>query len=408
MSLARTLYGNLARARRRFDVDRLCRRLPIARSDPSPADGVVTLAGLLRAPTGIGEGARLNAAALGRLGYAVGLLEAGRPRQDQRALAMPKVPGQTIGDRSGALIVHLNPPVMLYALADMLSAIGRRRVIAHWVWEAPMMPPIWHRALQFLHEVWVPSRFVADAVATAGAGIPVRVVPYAVSAPEDVAPMEIAAGKLLFVTMFSYDSGFKRKNPIGTIAAFRRAFDDRDDVHLLVKAQGAPDKHAAALRTLAGAIGPATNVSILGRDLTGRERNALIARADVVVSLHRAEGFGLTLAEAMLLGKPTIATNWSGNVDFMAPGASSLIDYKLTPLVDADPAYAGLATRWADPDIDHAAAEMRRLTDPAIRAALGAAARRSAAAYFTPDAFAAAVAPGIGPPRSRGAVSPAA
>jgi glycosyltransferase involved in cell wall biosynthesis len=407
-SLPRTISGAFDRARKAYRINRICRRLPKARPNPPPGDGFATVIGLLRSPTGIGEGARLNATALGSLGYSVGLLDVGEHRKAQRTLAMLEGPGQKIGDIGGPLIVHLNPPAMLYALHDMLNGLGRRRIIGNWVWEAPIMPPIWHRALEFLHEVWAPSRFVADAVATAGAKIPIRVVPYAVRPSQDVAPMAIAPGKLLYVTMFSYNSGFKRKNPAATIKAFKRAFGDRDDVHLLVKAQGLPAKHAVAHDELVAAIGSAANISILGRDLTIIERDALIARADVLVSLHRSEGFGLTMAEAMLVGKAVMATNWSGNIDFMTPGTCSLIDYKLIAMADPDPAYVGLNAHWAEPDAEHAAAEMLRLTDPTTRAALGAAARRSARDYFKPECFAAAVGPGVGSPSPPGAASPTA
>jgi glycosyltransferase involved in cell wall biosynthesis len=350
----------------------------------------------------------LNITALDRLGYSVGLLDVGKHRKGQRPLEMREGPRQKIGDIGGPLITHLNPPVMLYALNDLRHVLRCRRIIANWVWEAPIMPPIWHRALTFLHEVWVPSRFVADAVATAGSKIPIRVVPYAVRPSEDVAPMAVAPGKLLYLTMFSYNSGFKRKNPTATIKAFKRAFGDRDDVHLLVKAQGLPAMHAVAHKELVQAIGSATNISILARDLTTIERDALIARADVLVSLHRSEGFGLTMAEAMLLGKAVIATNWSGNVDFMTPGTCSLIDFKLIPIVDPDPAYTGLKAAWAEPDTEQAATEMRRLSDPETRASLGVAARRSAQDYFRLQAFAAAVEPGIGSPSPSAAASPVA
>ncbi len=394
----RSLDRFLSRLRRAQRIKQICRKLPKAAPDPPPRSGTVTIAGILRSPTGIGEGARLQAQALSRLGYAVGLCDFSRQRRAAESLPLPQGPRMTADDAGGPIIIHLNPPSMLYTLEDMLGALAGRRIIANWVWEAPVMPPVWHRALEFLHEVWVPSRFVGAAVATGGAGLPIRLVPYAVRPTETVTPLAIAPGKLMYLTMFSYDSGFKRKNPIGTIRAFRCAFGDRADVILLVKAQGSSVKHEAASRELEMAIGDAKNVSIFNRDLSTPERDALIARADVVVSLHRSEGFGLTLAEAMLLGKAVVATNWSGNIDFMPADACSLIDFSLVSLSDAHDAYAGLRTHWAEPDLDHAASEMLRLADPAVRSTLGVAAQRAAKQYFGLDAFAAAVEAGIGPP----------
>jgi glycosyltransferase involved in cell wall biosynthesis len=395
----RTLVLSLERAvgrmRRRLRANRIRRRLPKAVPGSPSAHGTVTIAGLLRAPTGIGEGARLNASALAAAGYSVGLIDLTPPRQCDPRVAPPESANPVFGDAGGALVVHLNPPAMFEGLYQLRDGLTRRRVIGNWVWEAPLLPPVWHRSIELLHEIWVPSRFVADAVATTACRIPVRVVPYAVRANDRVEPMAIAAGKTVYLALFSYESGFDRKNPIGAVTAFRRAFADRDDVVLLVKAQGRATSHLDSHRALLAAIGEAPNIAIIDQDLTSLERDALIARTDVLVSLHRAEGFGLTLAEAMLQGKSVIATNWSGNTDFMTRDTSALIDYKLVPMSTIAFAYQGLNAHWAEPDIDHASAEMLRFSEPSVRAALGAKASRFARRAFTLEAFKAAVAPGL-------------
>jgi glycosyltransferase involved in cell wall biosynthesis len=391
----RTLERAVGRMQRRLRAGRIRRRLPKAAPGSPSARGIVTIAGLLRAPTGIGEGARLNAGALAALGYSVGLVDLTPERQRDARAAPPQGTNLASGDIGGTVIVHLNPPAMFEGLYRLRDGLTRRRVIGNWVWEAPVLPPLWQRSIELLHEIWVPSRFVAEAVATTGCRIPVRVVPYAVRADDAVEPMTIAAGKTAYLTMFSYESGFDRKNPIAAVKAFRRAFGDRDDVVLLVKAQGDPASHQASHRALLAAIGEAPNIAIIDRDLAASERDALIARADVMVSLHRAEGFGLTLAEALLQGKSVIATNWSGNTDFMTPDTSALIDYKLVPMSTVAFAYRGLKAHWAEPDLDHASAEMLRFSDPSLRRALGAKARGVARQAFTLEAFRAAAGPGL-------------
>jgi glycosyltransferase involved in cell wall biosynthesis len=152
---------------------------------------------------------------------------------------------------------------------------------------------------------------------------------------------------------------------------------------------------------LQAAVAGAQNIRIIEDALSSDARDALVARADVVVSLHRSEGFGLTLAEAMLAGKPVIATNWSGNLDFMTPDTSALIRCDLIPVCDPGGPYEGIEAVWAEPDIGHAAAEMTRLVEPDQRRRLGAAAQHASEALFRPTAFAARVAPAIGPPRDR-------
>jgi glycosyltransferase involved in cell wall biosynthesis len=395
LTIYRSLERFVGKIQRRRRSERIRRILPKAVPVSPPARGAVTVAGLLRAPTGIGEGARLGAGAFAELGYSVGLVDLTPQRQRDARILQPQGANLTPGDIGGPVIVHMNPPAMMDALYELRDGLTRRRVIGHWVWEIPVLPPQWHQSVEFLHEVWVPSRFVAAAVATTVRQVPIRIVPYAVRPSDPVAPMTIATGKTVYLTMFSYNSGFDRKNPVAAIAAFRRAFADRDDVTLIVKAQGAPLSHKASYRALMAAIAGAPNISVLDRDLTSLERDALIARADVLVSLHRSEGFGLPLAEALVLGKAVIATNWSGNTDFMTRDTSSLIDYKLVPMSTATAAYAGLKAHWADPDIDHASAEMLRLSDPSARTALGANAHRFARQAFTLEAFKAAVEPGL-------------
>ena len=129
----------------------------------------------------------------------------------------------------------------------------------------------------------------------------------------------------------------------------------------------------AVLRAAAAGV---TNIRFETRTLPVADNHALIACADIVMSLHRSEGFGLVLAEAMLLGRATIATNWSGNVDFMDATVAGMVPYRLIPAVDPRGVFQAPGAVWADADIGVAAAHLTRLADdPALRAALGGAAR---------------------------------
>jgi glycosyltransferase involved in cell wall biosynthesis len=398
--VARVLRYGTPRAR----LDRLRREF---RADLPVGTGDVTLTGILRSPTGIGEGARLMATALDRAGYRVALCDFPEWTPGR---AVPPVAGRWSPKdvASSPLIMHANPSLMLRLLGRMPRPVGDRRIIGYWAWELPVIPPSWASALEIVHEVWVPSRFVAEALISSGTTRPIRVVPHPLEPPlAAVRPMELAPGKLVYLAMFSYGSGFERKNVLGAITAFRRAFGDRDDVALVIKTQRISKRPPVSEVTLHRAVSGASNIQVIDEDLPPRERDSLIARADVVVSLHRSEGFGLTLAEAMLLGKPVIATNWSGNTDFMSPDASASIRFSLVPVSDPGGPYANIDSVWADPDLDHAAAEMRRLSDPAARHQMGAAARKASSAFFSLDRFASAVAPGIGHPYAPTASSPA-
>jgi glycosyltransferase involved in cell wall biosynthesis len=187
----------------------------------------------------------------------------------------------------------------------------------------------------------------------------------------------------LAVSLFDFRSSMARKNPQGTIAAFRLAFGQDPSVRLLIKTQNG--EHApealAQLRALAG-----DNVEIVDEVWPYDQIKALIASADVLVSLHRAEGFGLTLAEAMALGTAVIATEGSGNRDFMDNDCARLVPAGQIPVEDPQGIYQGQT--WADPDVTVAADALRSLRDdPDLGPRLAVAARKRVATQLSPEAW---------------------
>jgi glycosyltransferase involved in cell wall biosynthesis len=184
-------------------------------------------------------------------------------------------------------------------------------------------------------------------------------------------------------------SSFERKNPLGAIAAFRAAFGDRTD-RLLVLKIGNPDHFPADFARIVAEVGDAANIRVDTRPYPMADVHALTAAADIVLSLHRSEGFGLVLAEAMLLGRPVIATGWSGNMDFMDARSAALVGYRLVASDDPRQVYRG--SHWAEPDLAQAARHLRDLADDApARARLGARGREHALAHLGAGPLAAAV-----------------
>jgi glycosyltransferase involved in cell wall biosynthesis len=184
-------------------------------------------------------------------------------------------------------------------------------------------------------------------------------------------------------------SAFSRKNPVAAISAFRRAFGNTADKVLIVKLVD-PGGDGRARRHLADAIGSARNIRVIDRTLSPREMTGLIAAADIIISLHRAEGFGLVPAQAMQLGKPVVATGWSGNLDFMTEANSALVSYSLVPVRDPEGSFDDMADQqWAEADVDHAAEWLKRLSaSPELRTRLGSAAAADMAMQFGPERFA--------------------
>jgi glycosyltransferase involved in cell wall biosynthesis len=212
----------------------------------------------------------------------------------------------------------------------------------------------------------------------------VRVVPFplALAPPEPAARGRDAFGwpgdAVVVLVSANLASSFARKNPLAAIAAFRAAFAARRD-RLLVLKLGNPAHFPDDFARVVAAVGEAANIRLDTAAYPIADAHAMTAAADIVLSLHRGEGFGLVLAEAMLLGRPVVATGWSGNMEFMDQDSAALVGARLVATEDAREVYRG--SRWAEPDVDEAAALLRRLADdPAARAALGARGRAHARA----------------------------
>ena len=127
-----------------------------------------------------------------------------------------------------------------------------------------------------------------------------------------------------------------------------------------------------ARRELDAAIAGAGNIRLIEGMLPEADMAGLMAAADIVISLHRSEGFGLVPAQAMALGKPVIATAWSGNLDFMNKDNSALVSYSLVPVHDPEGAFQSDNQSWADANVEDAAEWLRRLAgDADLRAAHG-------------------------------------
>lgn len=342
--------------------------------DPDKRAGV-NLVGYISAESGIGEACRGVARALTEAGVPFVILEhrAGNPaRMADRSWAH-KVVDAPVYETN---LLHFNPDVLATALSALPAGLPEgRRNIGYWTWELPEFPAEWVGAFGLIDEVWAPSTFVRDAIAPRSP-VPVHVVPHHVRHPEGPflprGHFGLPEEAFTFLAMYDVNSVTERKNPQGALEAFRRAFPEpRDDVLLVLKVSNSDDRE---LRTLRESTAGRPDVRLLAQVLDRHEVDSLMACCDVFVSLHRSEGFGLPIAEAMALGKPVIATGWSGNMDFMTPDNAACVSYQLAPIGRSQGPYAA-GQLWAEPDLDDAASWMRRLREePALGARLGAAA----------------------------------
>lgn len=233
--------------------------------------------------------------------------------------------------------------------------------IAFWLWEIEEFPSDWDGCIDTLDEIWTPAEFVSSAIRKR-TNKPVVTIPYHVEAPVDKKYdrkyFGLPEDKFLFLMMYDSESMMERKNPVGVLKAFKRAFPkENTNVGLVIKLNGNKPKDIAAIKEYLEGY---TNVYFMTEVLDKVAVNSLIADADVLVSMHRAEGFGLVMAEAMLNGVPCIATNWSANTEFMNSDVACMLDYEMVTLEhDIGPFKKG--SRWADPSIVQAAEYMQKL-----------------------------------------------
>ena len=237
-----------------------------------------------------------------------------------------------------------------------------RHNIGVWFWEVEDFPGEFHGAFDYVDEVWVASQFTQQALLKAA---PKLVTKFHLPIVQPVVDPNLPRSEIGlpegFTFLFSFDflSVLKRKNPVGLIKAFKRAFKEGEGPTLLIKTING-DKRLFDLEKLKYAAFGRRDVIISDGYLPLPIKNALMAKCDCYVSLHRSEGFGLTMAEAMALQRPVIATNYSGNLEFMTAENSYLCDYKLTEVGRGASPYPDTSA-WAEPDVDHAATLMRQV-----------------------------------------------
>lgn len=349
----------------------------------------IAVAGEFSRPCGLTEAARLTVAGLRHLGW--------EPRAVDVSWRGAGLGGVALAGAT-PLVVHINAPDMPAALLRLgRQATRGRKVIGAWAWELPVAPSAWFAGAAYAHEIWAPSRFTAAALESILPGR-VRVVtpPVAIAPPVpaalDRAAFALPSDAVVVLTSFDLASSFARKNPLAAIAAFRGAFADDPRYVLLLKI-GNPGHFPADFAAIRAAVAGAKNIHLETRSLPRADNHALMACADIVLSLHRAEGFGLVLAEAMLLGKPVIATGWSGNLDFMDAATAVLVRPRMVPAADPRGVYDIAHTQWAQPSLGEAMAALRWLAgDNVARMALGARGKVLATRRLGTESLAAALA----------------
>lgn len=326
------------------------------RHDPAPFG--VNVAGYVRSEKGMGESVRSSMRALSAVGIAY------EATQIVDTGSLNTHPTASSDKHPYAInLIHVNADQVPFVAGTLGRAFFEGRYnIGYWTWELSEFPMKWRRSFEYFDEIWVPSQFVLEAIARVSP-IPVVRVPHSIAVeegsgnPNETPPLRGHGGRFRFLFMFDFMSTWQRKNPFGVLEAFRCAFpSDEAEVELVIKTMHAGFAPHVFQRLQQANRG--NRISVVDAAWNRTQVLQALRSCDCVVSLHRSEGFGLLLAEAMALGKPVIATNYSGNLDFMTPENSLLVDYRLVELTEDHGPYQR-GNQWADPHLEHAAELMR-------------------------------------------------
>jgi glycosyltransferase involved in cell wall biosynthesis len=327
----------------------------------------INVIGYLRLALGVGEAGRLNLCSLNYSGLrARGLATSlNSPSKESDRSCDHLIDAKADGRFQ---LFNVNCDQLLLVINHLGSALrpDAYRIIAPF-WELSNFPGVWLPAIEAVDEVWAPTRFIQMALAKKTQKPVVR-MPLALDFPRprciERSQFNLPTDRFLFFFAFDYFSFFERKNPMAAVKAFKRAFRTKGysrPTHLVLKTMNAelvPESGRAMREELRND----PDISLIEKTLSREETLGLLAACDAVVTLHRSEGLGLLVAEAMALGKPVVATDYSATTELVTPRTGWPVDYTLIPVAEGMyPFHQGQV--WADANIDHAAWQMKQVVD---------------------------------------------
>ena len=345
------------------------------------------ISGIVKGESGLAKNARMSARTLKQLNIPVTLRDFSTLYRiaDQTEVATPRHLLRTLH------LHHINADrIPREVLSTALSADNQPLHIGFMLWELNAIPPSHRLAGEMLDDIWTPSEFVRDIYEIAY-GREVVNIGKALYLP-DIAPPE-PRQNYLFLTSFDNNSSVERKNPLATVQAFLDAFPTDPDVRLLVKAThpgpndwGDPHGQMAQIKRLAVKD---NRVVIDQRQMPYRDYLETFARADCIVSSHRAEGFGYVPAYGLFYEKPVIVTDYSGTQDFCNDTTAFPVRHRLKPVQPGEVIAMAEGAEWADIDVGDLAAQMRYVREnPDVAATRARAGRALIQRKYSPDAHA--------------------
>ena len=333
---------------------------------PAPADNSalpgVNIVGFADGVLGIGEDARALSRVLGHGGVTRAIMSV--------SLSEKNATNDTFATRAISIDRPLFP-VNIFSLTAFETArlyveyganlFEGRYNIGYWPWELTSLPPHWRWVFDLVDEIWAPSDFLVD-VYSGLTDKPVVRMPFYLNVPSveriDLKQFGLHGDEIVFMTMFDFNSYVARKNPVAAIRAFKAAFPDSNGAERMIVKTLNAHAHAEALRAIEAELGEDDRFVLIDGPFSRAEVCGLISAVDCFVSLHRSEGFGRVMAEAMLLQTTVVATNWSGNTTFLDAEVGYPVGFALRD-VGPDEYIFSDGSQWAEPSIEDAVKQLR-------------------------------------------------
>lgn len=408
--LDRTAFADLVRLRG-FDLD--SRRFVTVTADghrfeaamlpPVETEEIadIQLIGPFEKASGLGQATRLSAAILAEAGYSVNPVNFGLDNPAPEGFS--KTGKLSDWQRARVNLIHLNAESIPLVYAYAPDVFSDAYNIGYFYWELDTPAACHFLGMDLLDEIWVSTEYGVDIFRPANGGRPVTNVGMCF---EDLPDIDrdsarrfvcdrfgFSGDEFVFLVAFDSFSFIQRKNPIGTLKAFARAFDGVTDVRLVIKTQNRTKVTDPVQQKVWDQVDALlkgdTRVHILDETLTYDDLLRLKKGSDCYISLHKSEGWGFGMIEAMNLGVPVVATGYSGNMDFCTPDTVWLVDYTEAPLGPDDYIFVRDGQKWAEPDVDDAARQLHAVySDAETRTARAAAAHRFVQENFSVSAIA--------------------
>jgi len=370
---------------------------------PVPAGGStvdVQMIGPFQKASGLGQAARLSAKIMEHTGYSVNSVDFGMDNPAPEGFS--RVGTLSEYQRARVNLIQLNAESIPLAFAYQPDVFSGAYNIAYVYWELDSPAMCHYLGMEMIDEIWVAAEYGVTIYQPKMKQPVVNVGMCYEEAPEvrrDRARafvnrrFRLKGDEFVFLVAFDSFSFVQRKNPVAVLEAFRKAFADRDDVRLIVKTQNrnavSDPPQVRLWRQVDALIAQDRRIRLMNETLSYEDLLLLKKGADCYISLHKSEGWGFGMIEAMNLKVPVVVTGYSANMDFCTPETAWLVDYQITPLVPQDYIFVRKGQCWAEPDVEHAARQLRAVYDnPDERAARAEAAWRNVRQNFSSEAIA--------------------